>query len=144
MGRRPPHRRSRLAVIPRWAWLGVAIVLAAAVVLIARHVGSRDDAPIALSDRPLLLRQAQAMLRGDPNVADLVYSGPRDQWAVTPSTPEVDPRAFARYVCFLLGEAAVARPHTSVRVIDGAKLEANGFDYAAASRGTITCEEGER
>ena len=98
--------------------------------------------PVEFANRALLLKRATTLLKSDPSIADVVYSGPRDQWEVTPSVPDVDPRAFGRYVCFLLSETGMAGERTNVRVIDGARLEANGFDYAAASRGIVTCEEG--
>ena len=128
--------------MPRRAWVAIAIGLALAVFLIVRQALEKHDQPVVASDRPRLLREAQAALRADPNVTDLVYSAPTDQWDVTPAVPDVDPRAFGRYVCFVLGQAGVAAPQTSVRVIDGARLEARDFDYAAASRGVLTCEEG--
>ena len=58
-------------------------------------------------------------------------------------TAGVDPKAFGRYLCFALGESGVVEAETSVRVIDAAKLQASAFDYAAASRGTIKCKEGD-
>lgn len=59
----------------------------------------------------------------------------------TPANADTETKAFAHYLCFTLTQAGVTQPHPSVRVVDGAKLEANGFDYAAASRGTIRCGE---
>lgn len=118
----------------------MVIVLGVTLFLI-RHMSAQAEAPVALSNRPILLQQAQAQLRADPNIADLVYSAPLDQWDVTPASADTDATAFARYLCFTLAEAGVTQPRTSVRVIDGAKLEANDFDYAAASRSTIRCRE---
>lgn len=143
MARRPPYRRSRFAAMPRWGWVVVAIVIAAGAFVVIRHVRSHNDAAVLPSDRARLLRQAQSHLRGDPTVADVVYSPADEQWDVTPAIAGVDAKAFGRYVCFTLGEAGIVDPETSVRVIDAAKLKANAFNYAAASRGTFTCEVSE-
>lgn len=130
--------------MPRWAWLVAAIVLAAIAFFAIRHFRAHKNEGFAPSDRAELLQQAQIRLRGDPTVADLVYSPAREQWDVTPAMADVDAKAFGRYLCFALDEAGVIEPETSVRVIDAAKLQASAFDYAAASRGTIKCEESDR
>jgi hypothetical protein len=142
--RPPPHGsalRRRLAAVPRWAWAALAILACVVAYAAIRHYRAANRPVIAVSNRALLLDRATALLRSDPSVADVIYSGPTDQWEATPAAPDVDPRAFGRYVCFLLGESGVAGAHTNVRVIDGAKLEASGFDYAAASRGIVNCGE---
>jgi hypothetical protein len=144
MARRPPYRRRRFAAIPRWVWLIVAIALALIAFFVVRHSLARNDEGIAATNRAQILRDAQTRLRRDPTVADLVYSPAREQWDVTPAIADVDPKAFGRYLCFTLGESGVVEAKTSVRVIDAAKLQANAFDYAAASRGTIKCEEGDQ
>jgi hypothetical protein len=144
MVRRPPYRSSRFAAIPRRAWSIAVIVLAIAAYFVVQHFRARQHEAFASSNRAQILQQAQMRLRGDPTVADLVYSPARKQWDVTPTMANVDPKAFARYLCFTLDESGVVEPETSVRVIDAAKLQANGFDYAAASRGTIKCEESEQ
>lgn len=148
MARRPAprsiRRRSRIATIPRWAWASAAIAALIAAWLLYRHLHERQEQPREFSNRALLLSRAQARLRADPNVADLVYSAPLDQWDATPAMPDADAKAFGHYLCFTLAEAGVTRPDTTVRVIDGAKLEANGFDYAAASRGTFGCGDDTR
>lgn len=143
MARRPLHRRSRFAAIPRWVWLGAIVALAVITYLVVRHFRADRYEAFASSNRAEFVRQAQTRLRGDPTVADVVYSPAREQWDVTPAMPDVDAKAFGRYLCFTLGEAGVTEPETSVRVIDAAKLRANGFDYGAASRGTVQCEERE-
>jgi len=145
MAYRPPNRpndRSRRPIAASRLWLLITIVVGVVVLFFIRHLHDEADAPKTTSNRPLLLQQAQAHLRADPNIADLVYVPARDQWEVTPAMPDADPTAFGRYLCFTLAQAGVTQPHTTVRVIDGAKLEASGFDYAAASRGTIACKEG--
>jgi hypothetical protein len=128
--------------VPRWAWVVLAILACIAAYHAVEHYRARQAPPIEVSNRALLLSRATTLLKGDPSIGDVIYSAPDDQWDVTPAAPDVDPRAFGRYVCFLLGQAGIAAPHTSVRVIDGTKLEASGFDYAAASRGIVNCEEG--
>jgi len=143
MARRPPHRRSRFAGRPRRVWLIAAIVLAVVTYFVVQHFRDHRQEAFAASNRAQILRQAQTRLRGDPTVADLVYSPAREQWDVTPAIAGVDPEAFGRYLCFTLGESRVVEAKTSVRVIDAAKLQASAFDYAAASRGTIKCEEGD-
>ena len=42
----------------------------------------------------------------------------------TPANADTETKAFAHYLCFTLTQAGVTQPHTSVRVVDGAKLEA--------------------
>jgi hypothetical protein len=125
--------------MPRWGWAVLLIVLCLIGYLAIRHYRTGEEAPALISNRALLLRQATATLRTDPSIADVVYNAVGDQWDVTPASADADPRAFGHYVCFLLGQAGVAAPRTSVRVIDGAKLEASGFDYNAASRGVMAC-----
>ncbi|TPG22616.1 hypothetical protein EAH87_02100 [Sphingomonas koreensis] len=120
-------------------WLLAVVVGGVAALILIHNRSQQSEAPVITSNRPALIREAQAALRADPSIADLVYSTPRDQWDVTPAAADTDPKAFAHYLCFTLAQAGVTQPHTSVRVIDGARLEANGFDYAAASRGTIDC-----
>lgn len=144
MARHPPYRRSRLAAIPRWVWLVAAIILAVIAFFVIRHSRAHTDEGIAASNRAQILRYAQTRLRGDPTVADVVYSPGREQWDVTPAIAGVDPKAFGRYLCFTLNESGVVEPATTVRVIDAAKLQANAFDYATASRGTIKCKEGDK
>ncbi|HEU4960330.1 MAG TPA: hypothetical protein VFT56_07975 [Sphingomonas sp.] len=134
--------RRRLATVPRWTWVVLALLVCIAAYFVIEDYRTRQAPPVEVSNRVLLLRRATTLLEGDPSIADIIYSSPTDQWDATPAAPDVDPRAFGRYVCFLLGQAGVAAPHTNVRVIDGAKLEAKGFDYAAASRGIVKCEEG--
>jgi hypothetical protein len=119
----------------------VAAVVAFAAVLFIHHKNDTRPTAPAISDRPRLLRAAEAMLHADPSIADLVYTPARDRWDVTPANAAADPGSFARYVCFLLETHGVVQPRTSVRVIDDAALETNGFDYNAASRGTLTCNE---
>jgi hypothetical protein len=143
MVRRPPYRRSRLAAIPRWVWPIAAIVFAVVAYFVVQHFRARQHQAFASSNRAQILQQAQIRLRGDPTVADMVYSPASEQWDVTPAMASVDPKGFARYLCFTLDESGVVEPETSVRVIDAARLQANGFDYAAASRGTFKCEEGD-
>lgn len=125
--------------MPRWGWAVLLIVLCLIAYLTIRHYRGGENEPTVVSNRTLLLRQATATLRNDPSIADVVYNAVGDQWDVTPASTDADPRAFGHYVCFMLGQAGVAAPHTSVRVIDGAKLEASGFDYNAASRGVMAC-----
>jgi hypothetical protein len=132
----------RLARLPRWALIAITLVLAGVAVLIVRHE-RRKPAPMRMiDDRIRLIDAEQTNLRHDPNIADLVYTPGRDQWDVTPANTTVDPVSFGRYVCFLLGNAGVAGTHTSVRVIDGATLQAKGFDYPAATRATVGCPPG--
>jgi hypothetical protein len=115
------------------------IVLCAIVYLVVRHYQADRHEPAVISNRAQLLSRATAALRGDPSIGDVVYNAAADQWDVTPASADADPRAFGQYVCYLLGQDGVAAAHTNVRVIDGARLEASGFDYAAASRGVIVC-----
>lgn len=137
--RSEPTWRQRLANMPRWGWLLLLILLCLIAYFVVRHYRTGEQAPAAVSNRALLLHQATATLRADPSVSDVIYNAVADQWDVTPANPDAGARAFGQYVCFLLGEANVLAPNTSVRVIDGAKLEASGFDYNAASRGVVTC-----
>src|SRR3546814_18870606 len=92
-------------------------------------------------DRQRLVPSPNTALRGDANVADIVYSPAGNQWGATPIAGTDDATAFARYVCFVLDAQHVTRPATSVRVIDNDRLEASGFDYNRASRGRLTCEK---
>lgn len=139
MPRRPSPLPRRTRRLPRKAWLALIVIACAAAFFVIRHNRNHRDTPMAFSDRPMLLGRAQTALRADPSIADVTYSSTHDQWDVTPALPGTSPRDFAGYVCFLLDQAAVAEPDTSVRVIDGAKLKATGLDYGAASRGTTTC-----
>lgn len=142
MARRPPPRASyQRRRVPRWASPMVVIVVGIVTLVVIRHMTKPAETPVTLTNRLFLLQQAKTQLRADPNIADLVYSAPLDQWDATPANADTDTAAFAHYLCFTLAQAGVTQPQTSVRVIDGAKLEANGFDYAAASRGTIRCGE---
>lgn len=117
------------------------IVVCVAGYVAIQHYRASQRRPMIVSNRALLLSRAETALRADPDVADLVYNAADDQWDVTPATADADPRAFGRYVCFMLAQGGVARPHTVVRVIDAAKLQATDFDYAAASRGILSCGE---
>ncbi|MGN6277972.1 MAG: hypothetical protein ACTHM8_04530 [Sphingomonas sp.] len=142
MARRPPPRRVyRSSRVPRWVWPAAVIVVGIVALLVIRHMKKPAETTVPQSNRPFLLQRAQTQLRADPNIADLIYSAPLDQWDATPANADTAAAAFAHYLCFTLAQAGVTQPQTSVRVIDGAKLEANGFDYAAASRGTIRCGE---
>jgi len=85
------------------------------------------------------VRAAEADVRGDPNVADLVHSRGSDQWDVTPANATVEPSDFARYICFLISRNGVAEPRTSVRTIDDAMLKERDFDYDAATRASVRC-----
>ncbi len=135
--RHPPwwrRRRRTLAVL-------AAAVAAIVVVLAIHHRSGPDEPPPVISERQRLLLAAEAALRTDPSIADVIYTAAPDRWDVTPAIAGSDPRSFARYVCFVIGAHGVMLPGTSVRVIDGAVLETNGFDYNAASRGVLTCNE---
>lgn len=127
--------------MPRWAWVALALVLGLVGYLAFRHDRAGQHPSEIVSNRPLLLNRAAATLRSDPNIGDVVYNGAGDQWNVTPAAADADPHAFGRYVCFVLEQGGVVAPHTNVRVIDGAALEANGFDYAAAGRDVVICGE---
>jgi len=134
--RKRPFRRHNIRTVA----VLVAAIAAFIVVLVVQHRGRTGDPPL-VSERQRLLHAAQAALRHDPSVADVVYTAPRDRWDVTPAIADSDPRSFARYICFVIEAHGVVQSGTSVRVIDGAALEANGFDYDAASRGVLTCNE---
>ncbi|HVI97735.1 MAG TPA: hypothetical protein VM657_01560 [Sphingomonas sp.] len=131
--RRPPSRRLL------WA-LAIGLVALGALLWWWRHREQPKPALPVVSERQRLVAEARAALRADPNVADVVHTAAGDQWDVTPIADSTDATAFARYVCFVLEAQHVALPGTRVRVIDGATLEASGFDYNAASRGRLTCE----
>lgn len=136
---RSPLWRQRLANMPRRGWLLLLILLCLIAYFVVRHYRTGEQAPAPVSNRALLLHQTTATLRADPSVGDVTYNAVADQWDVTPANPDAGAQAFGQYVCFVLREANVLAPHTSVRVVDGAKLEATGFDYNAASRGVVTC-----
>ena len=125
--------------MPRWGWVVLAILAGAIAYLAIRQYRGDHREQVFVSNRALLISQATAMLRADPNIGDVVYNAAADQWDVTPASADADPRAFGRYVCFVLGQDQVTAAHTNVRVIDGAKLAANDFDYAGASRGIVLC-----
>lgn len=128
--------------LSRWAKLTILAVLIAAIALGIRQYRATDPAPSPTIDRNPQFRAAEAQLRSDPEIADIVYVSVNDQWNATPITAVGDPKDFGRYVCFELGSAGVVGPRTSVRVIDAAKLAANGFDYPAAATAMVPCAQG--
>lgn len=131
---RPPRRRRS-----RRSWIILLVLVVAAIAAYLYFTRHSAFQPADDTGWVQQVRAAEADVRGDPNVADLVHSRGSDQWDVTPANASVKPQDFARYICFLIDRAGVAGPRTSVRAIDGAALKARDFDYDAATRATVRC-----
>ena len=128
--------RSRSGARRRLIWLAVA----AGLVLVGWAIFQAvTPSPVRHHAPEPPYAAARAKLLAEPNVRDVVRVGSQDLWNVAVAPGGGDPMRFAKYLCAILVDNDVVSPSSRVRIVDAARLEAGGYDYARAQLAVTGC-----
>ena len=91
-----------------------------------------------------VIQKAEATLRAEPKVADLVYDESLAvEWNIAVKDDGTPRHGLAGYFCLVLDELGAVDDETEVRIVDIAQVQTKRDAYRDYQLGTVNCRSGE-